>query len=179
MEPLGKVRDRSVCTPELLQNAASSGVRERGERGIEAGPGILNHVVQYLTHGLAACKGRPSARRSPLLLPPPPLPPRDARGAPIGSPCPPRELAPRVHSGGDGAAAGATPDSLTALARRARRCIDPISDSPVVGRFPAPAPADSPRVMPETRCVLKNWGWWPGAPRIQRITSCFTMSFSD
>ena len=27
----------------------------------------------------------------------------------------------------------------------------------------APARADSPRVMPETRCVSKNWGWWPGA----------------
>src|SRR6202166_160474 len=62
VELLGKVRDRSVCTPELLQNAASGGVRERGERGIEVGPGILNHVVQYVTHGLAACKGRPSAR---------------------------------------------------------------------------------------------------------------------
>ena len=81
----------------------------------------------------------------------------------MGSPSPPRELAPRVHSGGDGAAAGATPDSLTALARRARRCIDPISDSPMVGRFPPPAAADSPRVMPETRCVSKNWEWWPGA----------------
>ena len=33
----------------------------------------------------------------------------------------------------------------------------------MVGRFPAPAAADSPRVMPETRCVSKNWGWWPGA----------------
>src|SRR6185295_17066976 len=39
----GKVRDRSVCTPELLQDATSGGVRERGERGIEAGPSILNH----------------------------------------------------------------------------------------------------------------------------------------
>src|SRR5206468_12764080 len=37
MELLGKVRDRSVGTPELLQNAASGGVRERGERGIETG----------------------------------------------------------------------------------------------------------------------------------------------
>src|SRR5271170_1445050 len=60
---LGKARDRSVCTPELLQNAASGGVRERGERGIKAGSGILNHVVQYVTYGVAACKGRPRARR--------------------------------------------------------------------------------------------------------------------
>src|SRR6266581_6073330 len=36
VEFLGKVRDRSVCTPELLQNAAPRCVRERGERGIEA-----------------------------------------------------------------------------------------------------------------------------------------------
>src|SRR6267142_3490292 len=48
VELLGKVCDRSVCTPELLQNAASGGVRERGERGIEAGPDMLNHVVQYI-----------------------------------------------------------------------------------------------------------------------------------
>src|SRR5271156_2581043 len=53
---LGKVRDRSVCTPELLQNAASGGVRERTERGIEAGLRILNHMVQYATQRLAACK---------------------------------------------------------------------------------------------------------------------------
>jgi hypothetical protein len=38
VELLGKVGDRSVCTPELLQNAASGDIRERGERGIEAGP---------------------------------------------------------------------------------------------------------------------------------------------
>src|SRR4030095_5856269 len=60
VELLGKVGDRSVCTPELLQNAASGGVRERGERGIEAGPDILNHVVQYVPHGWAACKATPS-----------------------------------------------------------------------------------------------------------------------
>ena len=47
MELVGKVRDRSVRTPELLQNTASGGVRERGKRGIEAGSRILNHVVQY------------------------------------------------------------------------------------------------------------------------------------
>src|SRR5262252_5507909 len=50
VEPLGKGRDRSVGTAELLQNAASGDVRERGERGIEAGPHILNHAVQYTTH---------------------------------------------------------------------------------------------------------------------------------
>src|SRR3954471_22124604 len=47
VELLGKLRDRSVVTSELLQNAAPGGVRERGERGIETGCHILNHVVQY------------------------------------------------------------------------------------------------------------------------------------
>jgi hypothetical protein len=45
----GQLRDGSVGTPELLQNAAAGGVRERGERGIEAGLRILNHSVQYVT----------------------------------------------------------------------------------------------------------------------------------
>src|SRR6476661_5470707 len=49
VEPLGKGCDRSVRTPELLQNAASGGVRERAERGIEAGLAILSHMVQYTT----------------------------------------------------------------------------------------------------------------------------------
>jgi hypothetical protein len=31
VELLGKVGDRSVCMPELLQDAASGDVRERGE----------------------------------------------------------------------------------------------------------------------------------------------------
>src|SRR5271168_5064328 len=62
VELLGEVRDRSVCTPELLQNAASSGVRERGERGIEAGRAILNHMVQYITRRLPTGKGKPRAR---------------------------------------------------------------------------------------------------------------------
>ena len=51
VEPLGKGCDRSVRTPELLQNAASGGVRERAERGIEVGLTILNHTVQYNSMG--------------------------------------------------------------------------------------------------------------------------------
>src|SRR5262245_52417568 len=43
VEPLGKVGDRSVGMPELLQNAASGGIRDRGERGIEPCSRILNH----------------------------------------------------------------------------------------------------------------------------------------
>jgi len=92
------------------------------------------------------------------------LRPRGPRaGGPWGPPCPPRERAPRVDSGGDGAGAGATPGSLTPPARRARRCIDPISGSPMVGRFPAPPRTDGPPVMPKNSCTSKNWGWWPGA----------------
>ncbi len=60
MEPLGKGCDRSVRTPELLQNAASGGVRERAERGIEVGLAILSHTVQYTTW-VTACNGRLSA----------------------------------------------------------------------------------------------------------------------
>src|SRR5271155_1295492 len=52
----GQVRDRSVRASELLQNAAPCGVGEHGERGIEAGTRILNHVVQCVTRALAACK---------------------------------------------------------------------------------------------------------------------------
>jgi hypothetical protein len=60
VEPLGKGCDRSVRTPELLQNAASGGVRERAERGIEVGLAILSHMVQYTTW-VTACNGRLSA----------------------------------------------------------------------------------------------------------------------
>src|SRR5664279_4988753 len=42
VELQGEVRDRSVRTPELLQNAASGGVRKRGKRGIQAGLIRLN-----------------------------------------------------------------------------------------------------------------------------------------
>ena len=47
VEPLSKGCDRSVRTPELLQNAASGGVGERAERGIEADLATLNHSAQY------------------------------------------------------------------------------------------------------------------------------------
>src|SRR3982751_6912618 len=67
VELLGKVRDRRVCTPELLKNATSSAVRQRGERGIKAGRTILNHLVQYLstlTGGMqGALKTRGACRR--------------------------------------------------------------------------------------------------------------------
>src|SRR5215467_10908093 len=55
VELLGKVGDRRVGTSELLQNAASGGIRERGERVVEAGLRILYHMVQYTPCG-AACK---------------------------------------------------------------------------------------------------------------------------
>ena len=57
MELLGKVRDRSVGTSELLQNAASGGIPERSERGIEAGSLILNHTVKYATWGRKHARG--------------------------------------------------------------------------------------------------------------------------
>src|ERR671913_1362885 len=47
VELLGKVRNRSVGSSELLQNATPRGVRERGERSIKSGTSILNHMVQY------------------------------------------------------------------------------------------------------------------------------------
>src|SRR5688572_23934841 len=56
-EFLGKVSDRSVGTPELLQHATSGDVRERGERGIEAGLSILNHVAQYAARELSDARG--------------------------------------------------------------------------------------------------------------------------
>src|ERR1700722_12228889 len=47
VELVGKLRDRRILTPKLLQHAAPGGVRERGERGIETGLIILNHMVRY------------------------------------------------------------------------------------------------------------------------------------
>src|SRR5262245_36425575 len=53
----GKVSDRSVGTSQLFQDAASGGIRERGERGIEAGPRILNHTVQYSSTRIGGMQG--------------------------------------------------------------------------------------------------------------------------
>src|SRR5439155_20019448 len=61
VERLGKVRDRSVGSSELLQNATPRGVRERGERSIKSGRHILNHMVQYITPALQHGKGWPRA----------------------------------------------------------------------------------------------------------------------
>src|SRR5690242_8505143 len=47
MEPLGESRNRGVFASELLQHAPAGRVRKRGERGIEGGRPILNHMVQY------------------------------------------------------------------------------------------------------------------------------------
>src|SRR6185312_2605720 len=43
-EPLGKVGDRGIRIPELLQHAAPGDIGERGERCVEAGL-IVNHMV--------------------------------------------------------------------------------------------------------------------------------------
>ena len=43
------------------------------------------------------------------------------------------------------------------------RATDPISEVRWSVDFGPRARADSPRVMPETPCVSKNWEWWPGA----------------
>ena len=65
VELLGEVRNRSVCSPELLQNAASGGVGECGERGIEAGLVILNHTVQCAPR----CAGSQAVRSHHLYSP--------------------------------------------------------------------------------------------------------------
>src|SRR3954463_8726287 len=67
VELLGKIRDRSVGSAELLQNATPRGVRERGERSIKSGLHTLNHMVQYLTQAFAACKGWPRRTMRPAI----------------------------------------------------------------------------------------------------------------
>src|SRR5688572_9193608 len=63
VEPLGKRRDRSVRTPELLQNTAPGGVRECSERDIEVGLDPLNHMVQCTrwSDGMQWDAGAPAA----------------------------------------------------------------------------------------------------------------------
>ena len=79
----------------------------------------------------------------------------------------------RPHGGGPSAPRVCTPERWRADAGPARAGTDAKRDDPALrhrpkfqsdGRsVPRPAAADSPPVMPETRCVLKKWGWWPGA----------------
>src|SRR5215475_4757650 len=57
VELLGQVRDRRFRATQLLEDAATSDVRQRGERGIEVGVRILNHMVQYQTTGLRGMQG--------------------------------------------------------------------------------------------------------------------------
>src|SRR5262249_59588941 len=56
VELSGEVRDRSVGAAELLQHAAPGRIRQRGERSVEAGFVILNHIVQYIADRPTACK---------------------------------------------------------------------------------------------------------------------------
>ncbi len=58
VELLGQVRDRRFRATQLLEDAAPGDVRQRGERGVEAGIRILNHMVQYPTTGLRGMQGR-------------------------------------------------------------------------------------------------------------------------
>ena len=58
VELLGQVRDRRLRATQLLEDAATGDVRQRGERGIEPGIRILNHLVQYLTTGFRGMQGR-------------------------------------------------------------------------------------------------------------------------
>src|SRR5918993_1310714 len=62
VELLGKIRDRRVRASELLENAASGGVREGGERGVETGPLIQNHVVQYDNELIGGMQGEAERR---------------------------------------------------------------------------------------------------------------------
>jgi len=63
-----EVRDRRVSASELLQNSASGGVRERGERGVETGPRILNHVVQYNNAPIGGMQGEAERSNSAGLI---------------------------------------------------------------------------------------------------------------
>src|SRR5215470_10138767 len=64
VELLGQVRDRRFRATQLLEDAATGDVCQRGERGIEAGIRILNHLVQYLTYASPACKAGLFLRRA-------------------------------------------------------------------------------------------------------------------
>ena len=70
VEPLGELRDRELGAPQLFQHAPTGAIRQRGERGIEIDPGILNHIVQYPTTRFAAVQaGFRNWRRRPVVRP--------------------------------------------------------------------------------------------------------------
>src|SRR5690348_8660266 len=48
LESLGKIGDRGIRIPELIQHATPRDIGERGERRVEAGL-ILNHLVQCIS----------------------------------------------------------------------------------------------------------------------------------
>src|SRR5262249_17153905 len=58
VELSGEFRDRSVGAAELLQHAAPGRVRQRGERKVEVGFVILNHIVQYSRSTCGVQEGR-------------------------------------------------------------------------------------------------------------------------
>src|SRR5688572_10315556 len=78
---------------------------------------------------------------------------RDARGRAMGAPTAEARARPARALRSDG---GPTRGPRVRYRLNRDAMLDPISDSPMVGRFSARAAADSPPVMPETRCFSKS-----------------------
>ena len=111
-------------------------------------------IARRRVFSINAVAGNRAALRSHF-----PAAPRDARRGPMGAAMPAPRARPARPLRGRRAAAGATPATRCRhRASRPARRIDPISDSPMVGRFRPRRRADSPPVMPETRCASKNVG---------------------
>ena len=79
-EPFGEFGDGRVRAPELLQHAAAGSIRERGERGVETGVLILNHMVQCMTSA-GAKQGSRSRKMHPPALSTGTLVAKDTLGA--------------------------------------------------------------------------------------------------
>src|SRR5215813_4962300 len=85
VELLGQVRDRRFRATQLLEDAPTGDVRQHGERGIEVGIRIQNHLVQYLTTGFRDMQGRAiSSTRSRGREPPAVTPARVPRSRACG-----------------------------------------------------------------------------------------------